>query len=66
MTIRKCDRCKQEDKKMETCLLPDFNKNNGVIGSYTIYGRPFKYVDLCDNCKNKLEQLLNDFLEGEI
>ena len=45
MTIKKCDRCKQEAKNIETCMLPDFSKNGGIIGSY-IYGRPFKYVDL--------------------
>lgn len=64
MTIKKCDRCKQEEKDIETCLFPDFNKNSGVIGSWTIYGRPFKYIDLCYNCKIELKQLLDDFLEG--
>ena len=49
---------------METCLLPDFNKNSGVIGNWAIYGRPFKYIDLCYNCKIELKQLLDDFLEG--
>lgn len=66
MTIKKCDRCKQEAKNIETCMLPDFSKNGGIIGSYTIYGRPFKYVDLCSKCKGKFEKLLNNFLEDEI
>lgn len=47
-------------------MLPDFSKNNGIIGGYAIYGRPFKYIDLCPKCKRKLEKLLNNFLEDEI
>ena len=68
MIIKKCDRCKQEkrEENIETCLLPDFDKNNGIIGSWTIYGRPFKYIDLCYSCKKRLEHLLDDFLEGEL
>lgn len=69
MIIHKCDRCKKEAEKIENCLIPDFNNNYGGIMSnsyYIIYGRPVRQIELCPQCKKRLEFLLNNFLEDEI
>lgn len=48
MIVHKCDRCKEETKKIEACMIPNFN-NGGIISNsyYTIYGQPVQPIELC-------------------
>ena len=66
MIVHKCDRCKEEAKKIETYMIPDFDNHSGIISNssyYMIYGQPVQPIELCPQCKKRLEFLLNDFLE---
>ena len=64
MIVHKCDRCKEETKKVEACMIPDFN--NGGISYYTIYGQPVQPIELCPRCKKQFEILLNDFFNNKV
>ena len=65
MVIHICDRCKKEAEKIEKYIIPDFNNRNVIMSNnYYIYGRPIRLIELCPQCKKRLEFLLNDFLEG--
>ena len=65
MVIHICDRCKKEAEKIEKYMIPELNNCNGIMSnSYYIYGSPVRLIELCPQCKKRLEFLLNDFLEG--
>ena len=56
----------EEAKKIETYMIPDFDNHSGIISNssyYMIYGQPVQPIELCPQCKKRLEFLLNDFLE---
>ena len=63
MVVHKCDRCKEETEKIETCMIPNFNNCGGIISNsyYTFYGQPVRPIELCPKCKKQFEILLNDF-----
>lgn len=66
MIVHKCDRCKEETKKIEAFMIPDFN-NGGIISNryYTVNGQPVQPIELCPKCKKQFEILLNDFFNNE-
>ena len=45
MKAQQFDNISENLQNIETCILPDFDKNNSISGSWKIYGRPFKYID---------------------
>lgn len=67
MIVHKCDRCKEEVKKIETCMIPNFNNYGGIIpnSDYMIYGQPVQPIELCPRCKKQFEILLNDFFNDK-
>lgn len=68
MMIYKCDRCKEEAKKIETYMIPDFDNHGGIISNssyYMIYGQPVQPIELCPRCKKQFEILLNDFFNNK-
>ena len=67
MIVHKCDRCKEEVKKIETCMYPNFINYGCIIpySDYLIYGQPVQPIELCPRCKKQFEILLNDFFNDK-
>lgn len=66
MVIHICDRCKKEAKDLQNCAIPDFDNYGGILPhGCEIYGRPVRLIELCPDCKQKLELILTNFLKME-